>query len=177
MAKHSVFIDYPNGREKCVKKLKKDISDLENQTDESRGIILAEILSAYAVYYTSATHKPIALSDAERQLENMDRSARRMLKSINSMNDPVSVHYDAWMHRNGEHGSLKAALENHLKAVCWTERQLEKKSKPQPKAQALKNFKSRLKAIFEEHNLQSETPDFDDNAGSFIADVLEVFNL
>jgi hypothetical protein len=126
MSDFSGFIDYPNGREECVKKLKEDISYLENQTDESRGIILAEILSAYAVYYTSATHKPSALSDAVTQLEYMDRSARKMLKSIKSMNDPVLTDYDAWMHRYGEYGSLKAALENHLEAVYWTERQLEK---------------------------------------------------
>jgi hypothetical protein len=173
------FIEYSDGREKCVKRLKEDIADLENQTKESRKVILAEILSVYRVYYIAATNKPDAHSDAETQLEYMGRAAHRMLKSIKSINDPVSTLYDTWMHRYSEHGLLKAALENHLKAVYWTERQLEKepKSKPQPKAQALKNLKGDLQVIFEKHNLQSETPDFDDNQGAFVLDVLEAFSL
>jgi hypothetical protein len=180
MGNRSGFIEYPDGTDKLVEQLKEELeTHFESETVEGREAILAEIIQAYRVYHMTAANKPEAKSDALRECDSMSKAAIKMLKTLESLQDPIATHYDMWMHSNGEHPSLQAALDNHIKALYWTERQLgtEPKSKPQQKAQAKRAFKNKIEYIFETHNLESETENFKDNQGSFVTDTLETFDL
>ena len=174
------FIEYPAGFEQRIQSLKAELEQAHFYTHdaEAREAILAEIIAAYDLYYCATTHKPDALSDAKRQCDRMVNAAHKMLNSIESMNDPITPQYDYWMHRNNVHGSLEDALNNHVRALYWTELQLEKAAKPeqQSKTGARQQFVRTLRAIYKRHNPPSETADFNDNQGAFIADTLEVFD-
>ena len=109
----------------------------------------------------------------------MVKSAHKVLNSISSITDPIEPLYDYWLRRNDMAGDLKVALKAHVEALYWTERQLDTVSKPgqQLETRARKQFKENLKAIFTRYNPPSETADFHDSLGAFIADTLEAFDL
>ena len=180
MSTRGVFVEYPAGMERRIEQLKEEIeTQFYHQSGDIKEAILSEILGAYRIYYLIATNKSDAYSNVVKDLDSMGKAARKMLKSIEAMKHPISTHYELWMRRTGDRGTLKLALENHLEAVKWTKRQLENdpKSKPQPKAQARKILISKLQAIFETHNPESKKPDFKDTQGAFVSDVLEAFGL
>ncbi len=111
----------------------------------------------------------------------MLKAAHKMLDSMESMNDPITSHYDHWMNLNNEHGSLKDALKNHVSALYWAERQLAIEESVKPKRQrkpaARDQFILTLKAIYKRHNSPYEMVDFNDNQGAFVTDTREVFDL
>jgi len=109
----------------------------------------------------------------------MISTSHKILKSINSMNDPIASHYYYWMRRNASPEALKTALKNHLKALYWVERQLDTVSKPgqQREARARRQFKKSLKAFYTRYYPPSDTADFNDNRCAFITDTLAAFDL
>jgi hypothetical protein len=176
----SGYIEYPNEMNERIQKFEANLEQayFQDLDIEAKEEVLAEIRVAYRLYYMAKTHKPDALSQAIRDCDRMANSAKNMLKSINSINDPIAPHYDFWMHRNKSAGTLKTALKNHVKALYWAERQLDTVSKPEQQLEvgARNQFKHSLKAIYERHYPPSETADFDDNLGAFIAATLEAFD-
>jgi len=178
---NSGFIEYPNDINERIQKFESDLEQAHFQglDIEAKEEVLAEIRVAYRLYYMAKSHKPDAVSKALRDCDRMANSANKMLKSINSIYDPIALHYDFWMHHNKSAGALRTALKNHVKALYWTERQLDTPSEPGPHREtaARKQFKHSLKAIYERHNPPSETADFKDNQGAFIADTMEAFDL
>jgi hypothetical protein len=175
------FIEYPNGMNEHIRKFERDLEEahFNGMDTETQEEILGEIRVAYRLYYMAKSHKPDALSKARRDCDRMVKSAHKVLDSISSITDPIEPHYDYWLRRNGMVGDLKAALKAHVEALYWTERQLDTVSKPgqQLETRARKQFKENLKAIFTRYNPPSETADFHDSLGAFIADTLEAFDL
>ena len=178
---NSGLIEYPNGLKEHIKVFETDLEDahFQGMDTETQEEILAEIRVAYRLYYMAKTHKPNALSVARRDCGRMINTSHKILKSINSMNDPIASHYNYWMRRNASPGALKTALENHLKALYWVERQLDTVSKPgqQREARARRQFKKSLKAIYTRYYPPSDTADFNDNRCAFITDTLAAFDL
>jgi hypothetical protein len=178
---NSGFIEYPTDMNERIQKFEADLEQAHFQglDVENKEEVLAEIRVAYRLYYMAKTHKPDALSQAIRDCDRMANAANKMLTSIRAINDPIEPHYDFWMHHNKSAGTLKTALENHVSALYWAERQLDTVSKPEQRREtaARKQFKHSLKAIYERHNPPSETVDFEDNQGAFIADTMEAFDL
>jgi hypothetical protein len=161
----SGFIEYPASLEALQAELGPDYPQA----------IAVEAMAAYKLYYFAARSKPQALSEARRQCDRMINAAHKVLNTLDAMKPPVTPFYEHWMYRNGEAGKLKSALQTHVQALHWAERQMKAAGNPEQQtgAGARQFFIDRLREIFERHDPDGSR---DEHSGA-IRDTLDLLKI